>query len=107
MSEDGFNHPRMNTYLKAEDLNLDGCLSLAEVILQDASEAYIAAKRAHMRAPHDKAALIHYRHCCDFYRSPYFYALSCGVVDGQSVIDRLDAEYERRMGIKQKGRLKE
>ena len=52
--EDGFNHPRMKTYMKAADLNTEGCLMLAEAVLQGASEDYIHARRAVIAHPNKK-----------------------------------------------------
>ena len=33
MSDECFNYPRMKTYMKPEDLNTEGCLTLAEAVL--------------------------------------------------------------------------
>lgn len=95
MTEDGFNHPRMKTYMKPEDLNTEGCLTLAEAVLQGAAEDYIHARRAAVAHPNDRDAQEHFKTCHAFYRSDWFAALSGGVVDGETVMRRLNKEAVR------------
>ena len=90
--EDGFNHPRMKTYMRAEDLNTEGCLMLAEAVLQGASEDYIHARRAVIAHPNNKEAQAHFKAMQEFYRSDYFAALSGGVIDGEDVMRKLNKE---------------
>ena len=90
MSDECFNHPRMKTYMKPEDLNTEGCLTLAEAVLQGAAEDYIHARRAYITHPHDKDAQEHLRVCELFYRSDWFAALSGGVIDGETAMRQLN-----------------
>jgi hypothetical protein len=93
--KDGFNHPRMKTYMKAADLNTEGCLKLAEAVLQGASEDYLHARRAVVAHPNSKDAQEHFKTCQAFYRSDWFAALSGGVIDGETVMRRLNKEAVR------------
>lgn len=90
--KDGFNHPRMKTYMKAADMNTEGCLKLAEAVLQGAAEDYIHARRAVVAHPNSKDAQGHFKTCQAFYRSDWFVALSGGVIDGETVMRRLNKE---------------
>lgn len=91
MSEEGnFNHPRMADYLQPEELNLDGCISLATAVLAGAAEDYLHAARQYRANPHSESARAHYRTCRNFYLSDYFQALSGGLVDGKAVLKELD-----------------
>lgn len=92
MTEDGFDHPRMNTYMKPEDLNTEDCLTLAEAVLQGAAEDYIHARRAAVAHPNSKDAQEHLRVCELFYRSDWFAALSGGVIDGKAAMEALDRQ---------------
>jgi hypothetical protein len=92
---DGFNHPRMKTYMKAADMNTEGCLKLAEAVLQGAAEDYIHARRAVIAHPNSKDAQEHFKICQAFYRSDWFAALSGGVIDGETVMRRLNKEAVR------------
>jgi hypothetical protein len=93
--KDGFNHPRMKTYMKAADLNTEGRLKLAEAVLQGASEDYVHARRAVVAHPNSKDAQEHFKTCQAFYRSDWFAALSGGVIDGETVMRRLNKEAVR------------
>ena len=98
--EEHFNHPRMKDYLKPEDLNTEGCLTLAETVLQEASEEYIRARRAVVAHPNDRDAREHFKTCQAFYRSDWFAALSGGVVDGETVMRRLNKEAVKRCRVR-------
>lgn len=90
MGDEGFNHPRMADYMRPEDLNLAGCVSLASAVLEAAAEEYLQAAR-HCRAePKNKAAAAHLKTCRAFYKSDYFRALSAGVTDGEAALKALD-----------------
>lgn len=99
MSDECFNHPRMKTYMKPEDLNTEGCLTLAETILEEAAQEYLHARRAYITHPNDKDAREHLRTCELFYRSDWFAALS-GVVDGETVMRRLNKEAVKRCRVR-------
>lgn len=93
--KDGFNHPRMKTYMKAADMNTEGCLQLAETILEEAAQEYLHARRAFVAHPNSKDAQEHFKTCQAFYRSDWFAALSGGVIDGETVMRRLNKEAVR------------
>lgn len=82
--------PRMKDYLKAEDLNNEGCVRLATEILRGAAEDYMQARRELVKNPMDKMAMEHFRRCQRFYKSDYFDALSMGQIDGETVMKELD-----------------
>ena len=82
--------PRMKDYLKPEDLNTEACVTLAAVVLKDAADAYVHARRAVRMDPGNKDAIAHLRECRAFYKSDYFIALSCGSADGEAVMEQLD-----------------
>lgn len=86
-----FNHKRMADYMRAEDLNLDGCINLASAVLSEASAAYLEAARAVKRHPDSKDAQAHFRRCRAFYSSDYYKILSCGVISGADALRSLDA----------------
>ena len=81
---------RMRDYLLPEQLNLDGCIALTKRILEDCAEAYIQAKRAVKRNPKDRLAQMQLKGRESLYMSDYFRALSCGIVDGRTVMRELD-----------------
>lgn len=93
--KDGFNHPRMKTYMKAADMNTEGCLQLAETILEEAAQEYLHARRAVVAHPNSKDAQEHFKTCQAFYRSDWFAALSGGVIDAETVMRRLNKEAVR------------
>jgi hypothetical protein len=93
--DEHFNHPRMRDYLTAADLSTEGCLQLAEEVLQEASEEYVRARRAVVAHPNDRDAQEHFKTCQAFYRSDWFAALSGGVMDGETVMRRLNKEAVR------------
>jgi hypothetical protein len=93
--DEHFNHKRMRDYLTAADLSTEGCLKLAEEVLQEASEEYIRARRAVVAHPNDRDAREHFKLCRLFYSSDWFAALSGGVVDGETVMRRLNKEAVR------------
>jgi hypothetical protein len=95
MQKDGFNHPRMKTYMTAADMNTEGCLQLAETILEEAAQEYLHARRAVVAHPNSKDAQEHFKTCQAFYRSDWFAALSGGVMDGETVMRRLNKEAVR------------
>lgn len=82
--------PRMKDYLKAEDLNNEGCVRLATEILRGAAEDYMQARRELVKNPMDKMAAEHFRRCQRFYKSDYFDALSMGQIEGETVMKELD-----------------
>lgn len=79
---------RMIDYLRPEDLNTEGCIMLAQTILGEAAEALIHAVRQYNEWP-SAANLAHLKTCRAFYRSDTFTALSCGVIDPETVIRKL------------------
>lgn len=90
--EEHFNPPRMKDCLKPEDLSTEGCLKLAETILAEAAQEYLHARRAVVAHPNDRDAQEHFKTCQAFYRSGWFAALSGGVIDGETVMQRLNKE---------------
>lgn len=90
---------RMAAYLKPEDLNTDACLTLASAVLEEAAEALTQAVRRYNDWPSEEN-MAHLRTCQAFYRGNTYAALSCGVVDGETVIRQLtrDALRGRTIG---------
>ena len=84
--------PRMKDRLTPDDLNTSACVELAATVLKEAAEAYKQALRNVRIAPRDKIAREHLKTCRDFYRSDWFKALSCGMVDGEAVMRELEKE---------------
>lgn len=82
--------PRMRETLKAEELNNEGCIRLAQEILSGAAEDYMQARRELLKNPTDKMAAEHFRICQRFYKSDYFEALSMGQIDGETAMKELD-----------------
>lgn len=90
---------RMIDYLKPEDLDTEGCITLAQTILSEAGAALMHAVRRYNEwpSPENRA---HLETCRAFYRSNTFTALSCGVADGEAVIRQLTKEALRgRKGL--------
>lgn len=77
--------------LTAEKLNNEGCLLLVQTIVKDAANDYRSALVNLRRHPSDPAAQRAYDLQKKFFLSKYFHALTG--LDGQAVMDRLDAEY--------------
>ena len=74
--------PRMADYMKAEDLNDEGVIALAETILLElAADLKDAARRA-AREPSEEN-LHHLETLRNFYSSDYFTVLSLGAVNGE------------------------
>lgn len=80
--------PRMKDYLKASDLDTEGCVSLAAEVLRGAAAELEDAARRNAARP-TKENRDHLKKCRDFYSSPWFAALSCGLVDGEKVADQI------------------
>lgn len=95
--KDDFNHPRrMRDYLRAEDLNDDGCITLAAEILRDAARAYIRAYRAWALHTEDRTLLADLRYMRKWYRSEYFGILSCGLLEPDTVLRDLEKIAKKR-----------
>lgn len=77
--------PRMKDYMTAADLNLNGCVALASAVLTGLAHDLLSA---HHRAIDDPTPenLEHLRAVKAIYRSDYFAALSCGLVDGDAAM---------------------
>lgn len=85
MSEDLFtNRPRMKEYLKPEDLNTEACVELAATILGEQANELAHAARRYSSSP-TKENRQHLAMLRDWYKSPMFQALSCGLADGEKV----------------------
>lgn len=83
------NLPRMKDTLTAEDLNTEACVTLAGVVLNEAADAYVHARRRCNSSPSPENRA-HLKNCIDFYRSDWFRALSCGLVEGDAAMRELD-----------------
>ena len=88
MKTDEFTCPRMKDYLKPEDLNTEACIDLASAILEEQALAltHAARKAASWPSKENHAAL---KTCRDFYKTDWFKALSCGLVDGDAVAKQI------------------
>ena len=93
MIEDLFNGlPRMADYMEAKDLNTEGCLFLAETVLEEASRVYLntAKEIAKHRGQVDEKLLEHLQMQRRFFRSEYYATLCMGAISGDDVIKNLD-----------------
>ena len=85
MSEDLFtNRPRMKEYLNPEDLNTEACVELAATVLREQAIELAHAARRYASSPTKKNRQ-HLKVLRDWYKSPVFQALSCGLADGEKV----------------------
>lgn len=84
--------PRIADYMRPEQMNDDGVLTLAKQILTGAAEDYIYVRQNVVAHPNNENAREHYKTMCAFYRSKWFAALSLGIVDGEDVMRRLNRE---------------
>ena len=94
-----FDLPRMRDHLTADDLDTDACVTLAGVILEEAADSYMRARRRYTSNP-TEANRAHLKNQEDFYRSDYFKALSCGLADGDAVMRDLDKRIGGRHAIR-------
>ena len=76
--------------LTADKLNYEGCLRLAEAILEGAVEDYRAAARAYRRHPKDKKLEHVYNLRRRFFRSEYFAALNVTGMSSREILEKLD-----------------
>ena len=76
--------PRMKDYLKPEDLNTNGCVTLAATVPEEqaAELAHAARRYANMPTGENLKQLKRIR---EWYESDWFAALSCGLADGKKV----------------------
>lgn len=85
MKEDLFSkQPRMAEYLKPEDLDTEACLDLAAAVLGEQAKELGHAARRYSSSP-TKENRQHLAMLRDWYKSPMFQALSCGLADGEKV----------------------
>ena len=77
--------PRMKDTLTAEDLNTEACVALASAVLLGLARDLLTAHHRAMEAP-TQENLEHLRAVKAIYRSDYFAALSCGLVDGDAAM---------------------
>jgi len=77
--------PRMADYLKPADLSTTGCVALASAVLTGLAQDLLTAHHRAMEAP-TRENLAHLRAIKATYRSDYFAALSCGLVDGDAAM---------------------
>lgn len=77
--------PRLKDTRKASELNTDACVALAEEILRGMAEDLATAVR-HYNASPTQENRRHLEAIKALYRSDYFAALSCGIVDGNTAI---------------------
>lgn len=80
--------PRLKDYMKAEDLNTDGCVKLVAAIMREQAQDLTSAARRYNTYP-SKENREHLEQCRSFYRSDLFKALSCGIVDGEQVMKNI------------------
>lgn len=76
--------------LTADKLNYEGCLRLAEAILEGAAEDYRAAARAYRRHPKDKKLAHVYNVRKRFFQSEYFAALNLTGMSSREILEQLD-----------------
>ena len=101
MSSDAFDElngmPRMKDTLKPDDLNTDACVDLAGEVLRGLAEDLATAVR-HYNASPTQENRRHLEAIKALYRSNYFAALSCGMVDGNTAIREIIRNALRRPG---------
>lgn len=83
--------PELGERLTIEKLNDDGCLLLVQTIVKDAANDYRSALVNLRRHPGSKEAQNAYNLQKKFFLSKYFHDLTG--LDGQAIMDGLDAEY--------------
>ena len=87
--------PRMKDSLKPDDLNTDACVELAGEVLRGLAEDLATAVR-HYNASPTQENRRHLEAVKALYRSDYFAALSCGMVDGNTAIREIIRNALRR-----------
>ena len=75
--------PRMKDYLKPEDLNTNACVNLAATVLSEQANELAHAARRYANFP-TKENGAHLKKLREWYETPMFDALSCGMVDGKT-----------------------
>lgn len=91
--------PRLKDTMKAADLDTDGCVELAREVLKEAANDLQEAARQAACHP-TKENLAHLEICRNFYKSDLFRALSCGLVDGNAVMQQLVKSALRGMNVR-------
>lgn len=77
--------PRMKDYMKPADLNLNGCVALASAVLTGLAHDLLSAYHHAIDEPTPEN-LDHLRAVKAIYRSDYFAALCCGLMDGEAAM---------------------
>ena len=92
--------PRMKDYLKPEDLNTKGCVTLAATVLEEQAAELAHAARRYANLPTEEN-LKQLKRIREWYESDWFDALSCGLADGKTVAKNIVKKALR--GVKVKG----
>ena len=91
--------PRMKDYLKPEDLNTKGCVTLAATVLEEQADELAHAARRYANHP-SKENGEHLRKLREWYESPMFEALSCGITDGKTAAKKIIKDALRGVRVK-------
>ena len=92
--------PRMKDYLKPEDLNTTACVNLAATVLEEQANALThAARKAAMYPTKDN--IDHLKKLRDFYKTPWFEVLSCGLADGEQIAKMIIKRAVRGMNVQE------
>lgn len=89
--------PRLADYMKPEDLDLSGCLSLVCTLLSDQANEYWNAAQLLLYEPGNAKAQAHMANLRRFYRSKWFSILSCGAMEGEDVMRDLDRRVKKEV----------
>lgn len=76
--------PRLKDYMKPQDLNTDACVNLAAAVLSEQANELAHAARRYANVP-TKENGEHLRKLREWYETPMFDALSCGMANGKTV----------------------
>lgn len=75
--------PRLKDYMRPQDLNTNACINLAATVLSEQARELAHAARRYASFPSaDNGA--HLKTLREWYETPMFDALSCGMVDGKT-----------------------
>ena len=86
--EEAATAPSLKDVMKAEDLDTEACVHLAETILYDAAVELTDAARAYVDNP-TQLNRDRLENAKRLYRSDWFKVLSCGVIDGETAIRQI------------------
>ena len=91
--------PRLKDYMKPQDLNTNACVNLAATVLSEQADELAHAARRYANHP-SKENGEHLRKLREWYESPMFEALSCGITDGKTAAKKIIKDALRGVRVK-------